>query len=107
VAQISLLRPGFGFKRFADFLAVQFSIPAAESPNVPARAGGSQIPVLDKTGLQGTYEFSVDLEPELGTDMFTAWKRALGVQLGLKIESQKGDVAGVVVDDVAKIPAEN
>jgi len=107
VAQVSLLRPGFGFERFAGLLAVQFSIPAAERPNVPARAGGSPIPVLDKTGLQGTYEFSVDLGPELGTDMLTAWKRALREQLGLKIESEKGEVAVVVVDDVTKIPSEN
>jgi uncharacterized protein (TIGR03435 family) len=74
------------------------------SPKVPARAGGSPIPVLDKTGLQGIYEFSVDLRPELGTDAFTAWKRALEDQLGLKIESRKADVAVVVVDDAAKIP---
>ena len=42
-------------RHFADLLAVQFSIPAADSPNVPARAGGAPIPVLDKTGLQGIY----------------------------------------------------
>jgi uncharacterized protein (TIGR03435 family) len=91
-------------RHFADLLAVQFSIPAADSPNVPARSGGSQIPVLDKTGLQGIYEFSLDLRPELGTDAFTAWKRALEDQLGLRIESRKADVAVIVVDDAAKIP---
>lgn len=103
--------PGFHFRgdmrQFADLLAIQFSIPAADSPSVPAKAGGSPIPVLDKTGLQGIYEFSVDLRPELGTDGFTAWKRALEEQLGLKIESRKADVAVVVVDDVAKIPTAN
>ena len=94
-------------RQFADLLAVQFSIPAAESPSEPARAGGTPIPVLDKTGLQGIYEFSVDVGPELGTDSFTAWKRALENQLGLKIESRKGDVAVVVVDDAEKTPAGN
>jgi uncharacterized protein (TIGR03435 family) len=102
---------GFHFRgdmrEFADLLAIQFSIPAADNPGVPVRAGGSPIPVLDKTGLQGIYELSVDLRPELGTDAFTAWKRALGDQLGLKIESRKGDVAVVVVDDAAKIPTVN
>jgi uncharacterized protein (TIGR03435 family) len=102
---------GFHFRgdmrQFADLLAVQFSIPAPDSPGVPVRAGGSQIPVLDKTGLQGIYEFSVDSRPELGTDTFTAWKRALADQLGLKIESRKEDVSVVVVDDAAKIPAAN
>jgi uncharacterized protein (TIGR03435 family) len=102
---------GFHFRgdmrEFADLLAVQFSIPAADNPSVPTRAGGSPIPVLDKTGMQGIYDFSVDLRPELGTDTFTAWKRALEGQLGLKIESRKGDVAVVVVDDAAKIPTVN
>ena len=103
--------PGVHFhgdmRQFADLLAIQFSIPAADNPNVPVRAGGSRIPVLDKTGLQGIYEFSVDVKPELGTDAFTAWKRALEDQLGLKIESRKDDVAVVIVDSAEKIPTGN
>lgn len=102
---------GFHFRgdmrQFADLLAVQFSIPAPDSPSAPVRAGGSQIPVLDKTGLEGVYEFSVDSRPELGTDTFTAWKRTLEDQLGLTIESRKEDVPVVVVDDAAKVPAAN
>jgi len=102
---------GFHFRgdmrQFADLLAVQFSIPAPESPNEPVRAGGPPIPVLDKTGLEGIYEFSVDMRPEMGTDSFTAWKRALEEQLGLKIESRKDAVPVVVVDDAAKVPTGN
>ena len=94
-------------RQFADLLAIQFSIPAPGSPDAPVKAGGSPTPVLDKTGLPGVYEFNADLRPELGTDLFTAWKRVLGDQLGLKIESQKNDVAVVVVDDAAKIPTGN
>jgi len=103
--------PGLRFRgdmrQFADFLAVQFTIPAPENPGVPVKAGGPAIPVLDKTGLQGTYDFSVDLPPELETDILTAWKRALGDQLGLKIESRMDNVAVVLVDDASKIPTEN
>ena len=99
---------GFHFRgdmrQFADLLAVQFSIPAADKADVPARAGGPPIPVLDRTGLQGIYEFTVDLRPEIGTDAFTGWKRTLEDQLGLKIESRKDDVTVIVVDDVAKTP---
>jgi uncharacterized protein (TIGR03435 family) len=102
---------GFHFRgdmrQLADLLTVQFSIPAAVNPAEPVRAGGSPIPVLDKTGLQGIYEFSVDLGRELGSDGFTKWKRALGDQLGLRIDSQKADVAVVIVDDAAKIPTAN
>jgi uncharacterized protein (TIGR03435 family) len=103
--------PGFHFhgdmRQFADLLAIQFSIPAADNPAAPVRAGGSLIPVLDKTGLHGVYDFNADIRPELGTDAFTAWKRVLEDQLGLKIESRKGDVLVVVIDDAATAPTAN
>jgi uncharacterized protein (TIGR03435 family) len=103
--------PGFhfhgGMRQFADLLAVQFSIPAPENPSVPARAGGPPPLVVDKTGLDGVFDFNVDIQPELNTDSFTAWQRALEDQLGLRIDSQKGEVAVVIVDDAVKIPTEN
>jgi len=103
--------PGFhfhgGMHQFADLLAVQFSIPAPEDPSVPSRAGGPPALVLDKTGLEGTFDFSADIHPELSTDIFTVWQRALEDQLGLRIESRKGDVTVVVVDDARKVPTEN
>jgi uncharacterized protein (TIGR03435 family) len=103
--------PGFHFHgdmhQFADLLAVQFSIPAPQDPGTPVTAGGPAIPVLDKTGLDGIYDFSVDMRPELGTDQFAAWRRVLADQLGLSIESRKGDVAVIVVDEVAKAPSAN
>jgi uncharacterized protein (TIGR03435 family) len=103
--------PGFHFRgdmrQFADLLAVQFSIPAASDPSMPVRAGGTMIPVLDKTGLQGVYEFNADVRPEPGTDAFTAWKRVLEDQLGLEIESRKAGVPIVVVEDAEKVPTAN
>jgi uncharacterized protein (TIGR03435 family) len=63
--------------------------------------------VVDKTGLPGIFDFSVDMHPELGTDMFTSWRRALKEQLGLRIESRKENVGVLVVDEAAKIPTEN
>ncbi len=102
---------GFHFhgdmRQFADLLAVQFSIPAAANPSEPVRAGGPATPVLDRTGLDGIYDFSVDIHPELGTDAFTAWQRVLEEQLGLRIESRKADVEVRVVDDAAKTPSAN
>lgn len=104
-------RAGFHFhgdlRELADLLAVQLSIPAPVNPAEPARASASPIPVLDKTGLPGIFDFSVDLHPELGTDMFTSWQRALEDQLGLRIESRKGNVAVLVVDKAAAVPTEN
>jgi uncharacterized protein (TIGR03435 family) len=102
---------GFHFqgdlRQFADLLAVQLSIPAPENPAEPARASASPISVLDKTGLPGIFDFYVDIHPELGTDMFTSWQRALEDQLGLRIESRKGNVTVLVVDEAARIPTEN
>jgi uncharacterized protein (TIGR03435 family) len=105
------VQAGFHFhgdlRQFADLLAVQLSIPAPDNPNEPVRASPSQTPVLDKTGLAGIFDFNVDIHPELGTDMFTSWQRALQDQLGLSIEGRKGNVAVVVVDGAEKIPTEN
>ena len=102
---------GFHFRgdmrRFADFLTVQFSIPAADNPAEPAHAGGPMFPVLDKTGLAGAYDFAVDMRPELGVDLFTLWRRALREQLGLDVESRRQRIEILVVDKAAKIPAAN
>jgi uncharacterized protein (TIGR03435 family) len=94
-------------RQFADLLAVQLTIPASDNPGEPARASTSQIPVVDKTGLSGIFDFSVDIHPELGTGMFTSWQRALQDQLGLRIESRKENVAVLVVDEATRIPTEN
>jgi uncharacterized protein (TIGR03435 family) len=102
---------GFHFRgdmhRFADLLGLQFSIPATDNPNAPVRASGPPVPVIDRTGLKGEYEFSADVHPELGADAFTAWQRVLEDQLGLHIESRKGDVEVVVIDNALKAPTEN
>jgi uncharacterized protein (TIGR03435 family) len=102
---------GFHFhgdmRQFADLLAVQLSIPAMENPGKPAVAGGAQIPVVDRTGLQGIFDFSVDSHPELGLDMYTSWQRVLQDQLGLRMENRKESMAVLVVDGAARIPTEN
>jgi len=94
-------------RSFADFLAVLFTLPAPSSPSEPVIAGGPQIPVLDKTGLTGVFDFNVDMRPELGTDGFAMGQRVLQDQLGLSVESRKENVATLVVDDAARIPTEN
>lgn len=103
--------PGFHFqgdmRQFADFLAVQFSIPIADDPTQPVRAGGPAIPVLDKTGLEGIYNFTVEVRPELGIDSFSLWQRTLRERLGLRIESRRGPVEVVIVDSASRTPTAN
>jgi uncharacterized protein (TIGR03435 family) len=68
-------------------------------------------PVLDLTGLSGTYDFTLEWTPDLaasdstdrsGPSIFTAVQE----QLGLKLEKQKAPVDIFVIDHVEK-PAEN
>ena len=106
-------KPGAGLhfhgdmRRFADFLAVQMSIPILDDPTLPGRAGGPAIPVLDRTELLGVHDLTIDVKPELGTDSFSLWQRALRDQLGLRIETRRGPVEVVVVDEAASIPTAN
>jgi uncharacterized protein (TIGR03435 family) len=64
-------------------------------------------PVIDKTGLQGKYDWTLVWDPDPGSDstepsIFTAVQE----QLGLKLDAQKGPVEMLVIDSVER-PSEN
>ena len=64
-------------------------------------------PVIDKTGLQGKYDWTLAWDPDPGADstepsIFTAVQE----QLGLKLDAQKGPVKMLVIDGVER-PSEN
>jgi len=103
--------PGMRFhgdlRRLADVIAIQLTIAMPDDPARPGRAGGTPAPVLDKTGLSGTYDFSVDIRPEPGADMLTLWQRVLRDKLGLRLESRRGPVEVLVVDSAEKVPTGN
>ena len=72
----------------------------------------ARIPVIDKTGLTGFYQFDLRYADEVsrvppenpaGPSIFTAVQE----QLGLKLESRKGPVEVLVVDRAQQIPVEN
>jgi uncharacterized protein (TIGR03435 family) len=63
---------------------------------------GPAVPVLDRTELPGVYDLTVGVKPELGMDSFTLWQRAPRKQMGLRIESRRGPVEIVVVDDAVR-----
>ena len=104
-------RPGLRFqgdmRAFANFLAVQLTIPVLDDPSQPGKASGPPVLVLDKTGLSGIYDVPANVKPETGSDMFVLWQRVLRDQTGLRLVSRKGRVRVLVVDRAEKEPAEN
>jgi uncharacterized protein (TIGR03435 family) len=74
-------------------------------------SGQMDLPVLDMTGLTGTYDVKLDwinqqqadTEPAAGQSI----QDALQDQLGLKFERRKAPVDIVIVDHAEKVPTEN
>lgn len=68
-------------------------------------------PVVDKTGLDGVFDFELNWAPESSAeknaDAGPSIFAALQEQLGLRLEAQKGPVEVLVVDHVEKVPTEN
>jgi uncharacterized protein (TIGR03435 family) len=75
---------------------------------------GLDRPVLDFTGLQGTFDLTLDWKPEQvqdggGTDSGTGASifAAIEEQLGLKLERRRVSLDVLVVDRINKVPTEN
>jgi uncharacterized protein (TIGR03435 family) len=85
-----------------------------------ASTGAAPLPVVDRTGLSGGFDFAVEYSPEPTDAMVAIYARtgvefdpqgptfldALREQLGLKLESTKGPIQVLVIDHVEK-PSEN
>ena len=83
--------------------------------SIPGGSSGVTLPVLDKTGLTGNFDFAVEFAP--GPDGLAApptnfhpdtsgptFVEALRDQLGLKLEAQQGPVDVFVIDYVEEPP---
>jgi uncharacterized protein (TIGR03435 family) len=77
-------------------------------------SGPLRMPVLDMTGLEGRYDFSVDLAPYMARDadgrppdVLEAIQTAFQDQLGLKLEPRKSQVEIIVIDRAEKAPTAN
>lgn len=66
-------------------------------------------PVTDGTGLTARYNFDLKWASEAGANLFNADNiiKALQKQLGLKLESHKGPIEVLVVDQASEVPVEN
>jgi uncharacterized protein (TIGR03435 family) len=93
--------------QFAGMLTIRLSMPIAEDPTKPSIATGVGNPVVNKTGLTGEYDLNYNAKPELGVDSFVRWQRILQEQLGLKLESRRGPVEILIIDNVQRVPDAN
>jgi uncharacterized protein (TIGR03435 family) len=63
--------------------------------------------VLDRTGLDGLYDWVLEWDPDPGADAtLPSLQKAVEEQLGLKLQSQKGPMPVLVVEQAAR-PSEN
>jgi len=69
------------------------------------------VPVVDRTGLQGVYDFKLEWTGRVMLNMGRAdgigIHDAVQQQLGLKLEARKEPVDMIVIDHVEKVPTEN
>ncbi len=93
-------------KELVRLISVQLTIPAISDPTRPSMASGPPVPVIDNTGLTGTYDFPVDTAPEPGVDMFEVWQRRLH-EVGLRLNSRQMGATFLVVDRAEKVPIAN
>ena len=96
-----------GFNRRQGHLETRSATMAALADKLSQQ---SDRPVVDKTAVVGSYEFTLDWTPDdlqsdgqAGPSLFTA----IEAQLGLKLEARKEPMEVVVVDYVEKIPSAN
>ena len=79
------------------------------SGSTPKRSGKlvTERPVLNRTGLNGEYQFRVEFSPKEGDDSgHSSIFSALTEQLGLRLESGKAPVEVLIIDR-AERPSEN
>ena len=69
-------------------------------------AGMTDRAVIDKTGLTGKYDWSLEWSPDVEDATRPSLFTALPAQLGVKLETAKGPVDMVVIDHVNR-PSEN
>jgi uncharacterized protein (TIGR03435 family) len=95
-------------EQLVNLISIQLTIPAAmDDPSRPSIASGAPVPVFNRTGLSGIYDFDIDMKVEPGIPSFNLWQHVLQEQLGLKLESRKAQVEGIVVDSADRVPVAN
>lgn len=84
------------------------NVSMAELAHQLSRTSAVGRPVFDKTGIEGSYDFTYEYAPDDNDSagrpsIFTALQQ----KLGLKLEAAKGPVEVVVIDHAEKVPTAN
>lgn len=84
------------------YLRVFQAMPMAGLVSFVSSTAGA--PVTDATGLQGAYDFTIDLTPPENDagDLFSRLREALGDQLGLKLEPRRIAVENLIIERAEK-----
>ena len=95
-------------QQLANLISIQLTIPVStDDPSRPSMASGAPVPVFDKTGLTGTYDFDIDFKLDPSVPAFNRWQSVLQEQLGLKVENRRAQIEGIVVDSADRVPVAN
>jgi uncharacterized protein (TIGR03435 family) len=99
-------RQNFSSTRSGHLEAKSISMDAFADHLTMMQEAGEKV-VLNRTGLEGDYDFKLDWAPDYGSGVppdaaFPGLLTALQEQLGLKLESQKGSIEVIVVDTATK-----
>ena len=81
----------------------------AQLASLLASTGELESLVVDHTGLDGNYQFTLKWSPDsraAGASDAPSLFVALQEQLGLKLEATKGPVKVLVIDHIEKVPRE-
>jgi uncharacterized protein (TIGR03435 family) len=84
---------------FAKYLSFQFS--------TSVYGGAQGLPVVDQTGLPGTYDFGLHLPESGDKDKSEGLRDSLESQLGLQLKRNKAPMRVLVIDHVDAQPSEN
>jgi len=83
--------------QFADVLALKLTEPLVADPSTPSVAQGAPIPVVNKTGIEGSFNFAIPMSINARESLLVFWQRTLQEQLGLTLEPGEEPVDFLVI----------